>query len=93
MEERFNLVDFGAGSGVKSMMLLEGCEENKQQVMYIPIDISKGSNEHLAKDLKEKHPQANATILTGTYDTCLAFLNQNFNEQNLLCMFGTSIGN
>ena len=48
MGERFNLVDLGAGDGVKTMVLLEACMK-KKEVMYVPIDISKGSNEELAK--------------------------------------------
>ena len=66
MGERFNLVDLGAGDGVKTMVLLEVCMK-KKEVMYVPIDISKGSNEELAKELKRKVPGVNATIVTGTY--------------------------
>lgn len=44
MGHKFNLVDLGAGDGVKTIVLLEASLKNKE-VMYVPIDISKGSNE------------------------------------------------
>ena len=53
VEGEFNLVDLGAGDGTKSMVVLKEALRKGRKVVYLPIDISKGSNEHLATLLRK----------------------------------------
>ena len=67
MEADLNLVDLGAGDAKKTLILLEECQKKGKELTYIPIDISRGSNEKLSQTLHEKLPKLNAQIITGEF--------------------------
>lgn len=46
-KEIFNLVDLGAGDGVKTKIILEKAVEKGYSINYVPIDISKDANDNL----------------------------------------------
>lgn len=87
------MVDLGAGDGVKTLILLQECLRLKKDVIYIPTDISQDSNEKLGKILKERMPNAQATILTGQYEESMKFICSTFPKPSLITMFGPNIGN
>lgn len=72
--EEFNLIDLGAGDGIKTMILLEEGVKMKKHITYVPIDFSNGSNEVLGKALKKKLPNVDATIITSTYEGGLQYV-------------------
>ena len=43
-KEKFNLVELGAGDGVKVKFLIDAAVKEKYDFEYIPIDISQSSN-------------------------------------------------
>lgn len=53
MPGEFNLVDLGAGDGTKSLVLLQEALKTGKTTVFVPIDISKGSNEQLAARLHQ----------------------------------------
>lgn len=67
MKGDFNLVDLGAGDAKKTLILLEESQRQGRGLTYIPIDISRGSNEKLFDTLSEKFPNLNAQIITGEF--------------------------
>jgi L-histidine N-alpha-methyltransferase len=63
----FHLVEFGAGDGLKTKVLLKHFAEQNALFHYIPIDISGHVLQLLAKDLQQQLPTVKVTSLQGEY--------------------------
>ncbi len=90
----FQLVEFGAGDGHKTKVLLEYFQREKLPFTYMPIDISKGAIDRLAGDLKRQWPQLNFEPVIGEYFEALHRINQQAGDQPKVILFlGSNIGN
>jgi L-histidine N-alpha-methyltransferase len=67
-------VDLGAGDAIKTMILLEEAQRLGKDLTYIPIDISKGSNEKLAVNLSKQLPHLSSHIITGEFEPALSYI-------------------
>lgn len=90
---RFNLIEFGAGDGFKTKILLRYFTEQQTDFRYIPIDISGNVLKLLVNDLKESLPKLEVTPLEDDYFKALSRLKQNSDRRNIVLFLGSNIGN
>lgn len=92
-KEKFNLVELGAGDGLKTKILIEYFLEQKVDFEYFPIDISTDVLEGLEKDLKQRFPKLKVTCLNYEYFSALEKLNEMDSSPKVLLFLGGNIGN
>lgn len=90
----FHLVEFGAGDGLKTKVLLEHFIEQKAYFRYLPIDISENVLSLLTHDLEINFPKLEVEPLANDYFEALNILNQREqNERKVILFLGSNIGN
>lgn len=92
-EGKFNLVELGAGDGLKTKLLLEYFIEQDVDFEYFPVDISADVLEQLKGDLLERWPQLKVTTLNYEYFTALEQLNKLDSSPKVVLFLGSNIGN
>ncbi|MTI40251.1 L-histidine N(alpha)-methyltransferase [Fulvivirga lutimaris] len=88
----FNLIEFGAGDGYKTKVLLRHFLEQKANFCYMPIDISSNVLEQLETSLKVELPALNVTPICNHYFEALEELKEG-KERNVILFLGSNIGN
>ncbi|MEN7550920.1 L-histidine N(alpha)-methyltransferase [Rapidithrix thailandica] len=91
--EQFNLIEFGAGDGFKTKVLLSYFLEQKSSFHYSPIDISQNALDNLTSDLLKQFPELRITGIRNDYFHALEKLNQHQQERNVILFLGSNIGN
>jgi L-histidine N-alpha-methyltransferase len=88
----FNIVELGAGDGLKTFKLLDYLVRNNTNFTYVPIDISQEAIEILTKRLKERLPSLIVKPRVGDY---FEILKENKQDEypSLLLFLGSNIGN
>jgi dimethylhistidine N-methyltransferase len=90
----FNLVEFGAGDGRKTMVLLEHLAEARADFRYVPLDISEGAMRGLIDSLAQRVPTVETEGLVCEYFDGLRWLNSREPDRRSLVLFlGSNIGN
>ncbi|AWW32535.1 L-histidine N(alpha)-methyltransferase [Echinicola strongylocentroti] len=89
----FNLVEMGAGDGLKTKILLRYLQDSGCNYTYYPIDISGTVLEQLKCDLKQDFPSMCITPITGTYKRALEEQKWEEGRRNLFLFLGANIGN
>lgn len=93
-DQKFNLVDLGAGDGTKTLVLLRHLTSSKADVTYVPVDISESAMASLARELRTQLPDLAFEGLVAEYTTALRWLSTNSDSQrNLVLFLGSNIGN
>lgn len=88
----FQLIEFGAGDGYKTKVLLRYLLEMEADFEYVPIDISANVLEQLEDSLKAELPDLIVKPLVSDYFKALEQLQSN-NQQKLILFLGSNIGN
>lgn len=90
--EKFNIIEFGSGDGIKTKQLLKTFLEKKADFTYIPIDISQEAIDILKKNIIPDLPNINIKPKTGDY---FEILEELYTETtpNLFLFLGGNIGN
>ncbi|WP_400076457.1 L-histidine N(alpha)-methyltransferase [Winogradskyella sp. R77965] len=88
----FNIVELGAGDGLKTFKLLEYLVNKNIEFNYVPIDISQEAIGALTKRLKERLPNLNIKPKVGDYFEILK-VNKQSDYPSLLLFLGGNIGN
>ncbi|MCV9389392.1 L-histidine N(alpha)-methyltransferase [Reichenbachiella ulvae] len=91
--EAFNLVEFGAGDGYKTKVLLKHFITEKADFEYMPIDISAHALEGLEENLKLEIPELKISPLQGDYFQVLDELSHSSSKRNIILFLGSNIGN
>ncbi|MEM9024563.1 MAG: L-histidine N(alpha)-methyltransferase, partial [Bacteroidota bacterium] len=91
--QRFNLIEFGAGDGLKTKILLQHFTNEQAPFQYSPIDISKDALEGLTTALGKEIPQLQVTTLHMDYFKGLAWLKANQKMPKVVLFLGSNIGN
>lgn len=86
------LVELGAGDGLKTKLLLEYMVKKELSFEYIPIDISEDVLIDLEKTLKNKWPNLQLKNLRATYFEGLNTINDS-GKPKLILFLGSNIGN
>ncbi|HKK38267.1 MAG TPA: L-histidine N(alpha)-methyltransferase, partial [Cryomorphaceae bacterium] len=89
----FDLVEFGAGDGTKTRVLLKRLLENGADFRYVPIDISGDVLENLKDNLAEELPQLEVRTENADYFAALDQLRVESDRPKLVLFIGSSIGN
>ncbi|OIQ30097.1 MAG: hypothetical protein BM564_04860 [Bacteroidetes bacterium MedPE-SWsnd-G2] len=88
----FNIIELGAGDGMKTFKLLEYLVDKKVNFTYTPVDISEGAIKDLSTSLKKKLPHLVIEPLIGDYFEVLA-KGTAPKKPNLLLFLGGNMGN
>ena len=92
--EKFNLIEFGAGDGLKTNILLEHFSEQNANFDYVPIDISQKALNQLEKKINEKNYRISSKPVNDDYFKALHSLkNSEKNTRNIVLFLGSNIGN
>lgn len=87
----FEMIELGAGDGLKTRILLEELLHQKHNFRYIPFDISALAIENLQSKLQNEMPDLNTDGRTGDYFQLIAGLNGS--KPKVVLFLGSNIGN
>ncbi|MCE7064846.1 L-histidine N(alpha)-methyltransferase [Dyadobacter sp. CY326] len=90
--EPFNIVEFGAGDGIKTRQLLKQLVDKDVDFSYVPIDISKRAIEELEANMLEHLPSLKIKPMIGNYFSMIEALSA-AKEASLFLFLGGNIGN
>jgi len=91
-DEPFNIVEFGAGDGIKTRQLLKKLVEKGIDFTYVPIDISAKAISELKQNMLSALPDLRIRPLIGNYFTMIEELSE-LNIPALFLFLGGNIGN
>ena len=89
----FDLIEFGAGDGTKTKLLIKGLLENGAEFRYLPIDISKDVLVELEKDFQNEFPGLKIAPQNQDYFSALDYIYSESDNPKLVLFLGSSIGN
>lgn len=90
---KFELIELGAGDGLKTKILLKHFVSADVDFEYVPIDISKKVIVDLTADIKKEIPQLKTRPLIGDYFDLLDQLNKSDDTPKIMLFLGSNIGN
>lgn len=88
----FNLIELGAGDGLKTEILLAHFSKNNTSFIYTPVDVSKHALDDLTARLLKNIPGLTVNPVNKRYDDALQSLHQN-TSSNVFLFLGATIGN
>lgn len=91
--QSFNLVEFGAGDGQKTKVLLKEFLNSGAIFKYVPIDISANALMGLEASLRAEMPDLDVQGMQGDYFEVLDQLSHSSSARNILLFLGSNIGN
>ncbi|WP_339757949.1 L-histidine N(alpha)-methyltransferase [Algoriphagus aquimarinus] len=89
----FNLVELGAGDGMKTKILLRYLTDKKVEFTYYPVDFSGSVLEELEESLAKELPQLVVKPLQDTYRDSLKKQVWEDGRPNLILFMGANLGN
>ncbi len=92
-KEHFNIVELGAGDGLKTFHLLDFLVKQGIDFTYLPVDISQEAMNQLQAKLNRELPELDIKPLVGDY---FQILNERIGKESspsLLLFLGSNIGN
>ncbi|NEN23111.1 L-histidine N(alpha)-methyltransferase [Cryomorpha ignava] len=90
---KFDLVEFGAGDGFKTRILIERLIEAGANFRYIPIDISENVLNTLKSDFQKRFPDLEILAENAEYFEALESINRKSENPKVILFLGSSIGN
>ncbi len=90
-DEAFQIIEFGAGDGYKTKLLLKECIDQNKIFEYIPIDISQKYLQDLEASLKKDIPDLTVRTLYADFFDALKLLKQT-QIPRLYLFIGNSLG-
>lgn len=91
--EKFNLIELGAGDGEKTKILIEELRKQKKDFTYIPLDISRFAVKEITEKFSEQFEGIDQHGLVGEYLPCLDYIKKNIQGRNVILFLGSTIGN
>lgn len=92
--DKFNLIEFGAGDGMKTKVLLKHFWQEQAQFSYIPIDISTNIIQTLTADLEKSLPGLSVNGICDDYFRAFEQLEKTpDNARKVVLFLGANIGN
>lgn len=89
----FNLVDLGAGDGLKTRILLRQLSQQQAEFAFLPVDISQDALQQLAEKLQAEQPELQVMPLASEYFNALKWLEAHKQEPKIVLFLGSNIGN
>lgn len=88
-----NLIELGAGNGLKTKLLLHQLSQQGANFEYSPIDISEEAMQSLKSHLRADYPNMKINPLTMDYFKALDILEQQADKRKVVMFLGANIGN
>ncbi|WP_040281640.1 L-histidine N(alpha)-methyltransferase [Psychroserpens damuponensis] len=92
LNSHFDLIELGAGDGLKTKELLKSLVKQDYKFNYLPVDISSNALHLLEQDLSKTLPNLSVKTQQGDYFQILASLKEN-NTPKVILFLGSNIGN
>lgn len=92
-DQPFRLIEFGAGDGTKTKILLQHLTEQQYNFTYVPIDISANVLHILEDHLKTSLPQLEIQPIAAEYFEAMKQLEGQDHVRNIVLFLGSNIGN
>ena len=89
----FELVEFGAGDGLKTEILLRHFTEKKAPFSYLPVDVSEAVLDQLAGRLQKSIPDLSLHPINKRYEDAIRILHQEDPVRKVFLFLGANIGN
>ena len=89
----YNLIELGAGDGLKTKVLLSHFLDQQPSFEYTPIDISEEAVKNLVVDLERELPGIQVNGMVGDYFLLMEEINQYHFTKKILLFLGSNIGN
>ncbi|PWJ58797.1 dimethylhistidine N-methyltransferase [Dyadobacter jejuensis] len=91
-DKPFNIVELGAGDGIKTRQLLKTLLAGNKEFTYIPVDISAQAIDDLKRNMQEALPQLKIAPLVGDYFSMMDQIAA-MGLPSLFLFLGSNIGN
>ena len=91
--EPFELVELGAGDGLKTKVLLSYFNEQQADFTYAPVDISADALSGLARDVHQQWPELRLNPRHDDYFNALEQLSIESDVRRVVLFLGSNIGN
>lgn len=91
--EAFQMIEFGAGDGLKTKVLLSHFLKEQVQFSYSPIDISESAIVQLEKELQQEFPSLMLESFIGDYFQALFEFSRRSTRRKAVLFLGSNIGN
>jgi dimethylhistidine N-methyltransferase len=88
-----NLIELGAGDGMKTKILIRHLLERDHDFQYCPIDISESAIVNLSLCLNKEYPGLKIKGLVTDYFQGLTWLSKQNHSKNIVLFLGSNIGN
>ena len=92
-DQPFELVELGAGDGLKTKLLLDYFGEEKADFAYVPVDISADALDSLVVDVSQQWPDLRLYPRHDDYFNALEQLSQESDARRVVLFLGSNIGN
>ncbi len=92
-QEEFNLVELGAGDGLKTKILIDEFMNKKLDFHYVPIDISELAIKDLVQNVSHEFKNLKTEGIVAEYFYGLKWLSKLNHRKNLVLFLGSNIGN
>ncbi len=92
-KEHFNIIELGAGDGLKTKELLRNLLHIGADFTYVPIDISSEAIDLLVKSMKSSLPELKMNPQVGDYFEVMDKVEAEEGCPNLVLFLGSNIGN
>jgi L-histidine N-alpha-methyltransferase len=91
-EERLHVVELGAGSAVKTGVLLEAIVRRQGRALYVPVDISETALQDATLRLQREQPNVEVRPVAATHEAALPAIRA-VGPRRMVLFLGSSIGN
>lgn len=91
--KRFQLIEFGSGSGEKTRILLDHFLKSGADFEYVPVDICGDENDKLVSELSKLFPSLEVNSITGEFLETLNMIPSDPGEGRVILFLGSTIGN
>jgi len=88
-----DLVELGAGDGLKTRILIRDLLEEKINFRYIPVDISQEAVTQLAGSMKQQFPGLAIETRIGDYFHMIGDLSREYPNRKVVMFLGSNLGN
>ncbi len=91
--ETFNIIELGAGDGLKTSLLIEHFKKSGLDFRYVPVDISEAAMETLTFSMANKFTGLDIFGLVAEYFEGLKWLSTSNDRRNIVLILGSNLGN
>lgn len=92
-DRHFDLIELGAGDGLKTKLLLDHFVNQQADFTYCPIDISADVLKQLKADVAKRWPKLECKLMPGDYFAMLGELENRSHARKVILFLGSNIGN